>query len=138
MSPQAPAMPAESKLALRAGYGLTVVVVLFLLLDAVMKLLAVAPVIEAMAQLGWPASAVAARALGALLLACTALYAFPRTSALGAILLTAYLGGAVAAHVRLGDPVFTHQLFGVYLGLFLWGGLYLRDSRIRALLPATR
>ena len=134
MTTQVLTMPVESKLARRAGYALTGTVVLFLLMDAVMKLLAIAPVTEAMAQLGWPTSAAMARALGALLLGCTILYAFPRTAVLGAIMLTSYLGGAVAAHVRLGDPRFTHQLFGVYLGVFVWGGLYLRDSRIRALI----
>ena len=68
-------------------------------------------------------------------LACTALYAFPRTSVLGAILLTGYLGGAVATHLRVGSPVFSHLLFGVYLGILLWGGLYLRDQRLRAIFP---
>jgi hypothetical protein len=75
------------------------------------------------------------RGLGLLLLLCTALYAWPRTAVLGAILLTGYLGGAVASHVRLGNPLFTHILFGVYLGIFAWGGLFLRDARLRALLP---
>jgi hypothetical protein len=73
--------------------------------------------------------------LGAILLACAILYAIPRTSVLGAILLTAYMGGAVATHVRVGSPIFTHILFGVYLGVFLWGGLYLRDRRVRELIP---
>jgi hypothetical protein len=63
------------------------------------------------------------------------LYAFPKTAVLGAILLTGYLGGAVAAHARLGDPLLTHDLFGVYLGLFVWGGLWFRDARVRALIP---
>jgi DoxX-like protein len=63
------------------------------------------------------------------------LYAVPRTSVLGAILLTGYLGGAIASHLRLGDPLFTHTLFGLYLGLLVWGGLYLRDGRLRALIP---
>ncbi len=128
----------ESKLARRVGYGLTIVVVLFLLMDAAMKLLAPAPVAQAMTQLGWPASALMARGLGALLLVCALLYIWPRTSVLGAILLTGYLGGAVAAHVRLGNPVFTHELFGVYLGLFVWGGLYLRDAHLRSLFPVRR
>ena len=65
----------------------------------------------------------------------TALYAFPQTSVLGAILLTGYLGGGVATHVRIGSPLFSHVLFGVYLGLFVWGGLWLRDARIRSLIP---
>ena len=73
--------------------------------------------------------------MGLLLLAITALYAWPRTAVLGAVLLTGYLGGAVATHLRVGDPLFSHILFGVYLGIALWGGLWLRDGRVRALLP---
>jgi hypothetical protein len=83
--------------------------------------------------LGWPTSSVTT--LAVLLSVATALYAFPQTSVLGAILLTGYLGGGVATHVRIGSPLFSHVLFGVYLGLFVWGGLYLRDARIRALIP---
>jgi ABC-type transport system involved in cytochrome c biogenesis permease component len=73
--------------------------------------------------------------LGIVLLTCTILYVIPRTSGLGAILLTGYLGGAVATHVRIGDPLFTHVLFPVYLGVLIWGGLYLRDNRVRSLIP---
>jgi len=73
--------------------------------------------------------------LGVILLASTALYAYPRTAILGAILLTGYLGGAVAAHLRLDDPLFTHVLFGVYLGALAWGGLWLRDPALRAVFP---
>jgi hypothetical protein len=72
------------------------------------------------------------------LLVCTVLYAVPQTAVLGAVLLTAYLGGAVATHVRVGSPQFSHVLFGVYLGLFVWGGLWLREPRLRALLPLRR
>ena len=113
--------------------ALTALPVAFLVMDAGMKLAAVQPVREAMAQLGWPGGL--ARTLGAILLACVALYAYPRTAVLGAILLTGYLGGAVSTHVRLGNPLFTHVLFPVYLALMLWGGLALRDARLRALLP---
>jgi len=81
------------------------------------------------------AGAATARGLGVLLLACTLLYAVPRTAVLGAILLTGYLGGAVATHLRVGDPLFSHVLFGVYMGVALWLGLYLRDARLRALVP---
>ena len=73
-----------------------------------------------------------------LTLACTLLYAFPRTAVLGAILLTGYLGGAIYVHVRAGSPMFSHTLFGVYLGLLIWGGLWLRDARLRALIPWQR
>lgn len=107
--------------------------VLFLGMDATMKLARAAPVLDAMPKLGWPADL--AVPLGILLLACTLLYAVPRTAALGAILLTGYLGGAVATHVRIGDPLFSHVLFPVYVGLLLWGGLYLRSPALRALLP---
>jgi hypothetical protein len=116
-----------------AGYALSAVVILFMLMDATMKLLRLPVVLETTAQIGWPAASVVP--LGIVLLVCTALYAFPRTSVLGAILLTAYLGGAVATQARIGNPVFSHMLFGVYLGVMLWGGLYLRDDRLRALLP---
>jgi len=73
--------------------------------------------------------------LGLLLLVPTLLYIWPRTAILGAILVTAYLGGAVATHVRIASPLFSHILFGVYLGAMLWGGLWLRDPRVRALIP---
>ena len=84
-------------------------------------------------QLGWPAGT--ARELGVILAVCTVLYAYPRTAILGAILLTGYLGGAVATHLRVGNPVFSHTLFGVYIGVMAWAGLWLRDPRLRALLP---
>jgi hypothetical protein len=118
------------------GYVLSGVVVLFLLMDAVMKLLALPVVLQTTAELGYPLTGV--RALGLLLLLCTGLYAWPRTAVLGAVLLTAYLGGAVATHVRIDNPLFSHVLFGVYIGLLVWGGLYLRDARIRELLPLRR
>lgn len=106
----------------------------FLFVDAAMKLLTLPVVLETSAPLGFGGAGMA-HALGAILLACAILYAIPRTSVLGAILLTAYMGGAVATHVRVGSPIFTHILFGVYLGVFLWGGLYLRDRRVRELIP---
>lgn len=118
------------------GWTMSALVIAFLLMDAGMKLAAVKPVLEAGAQIGFPGEAMA-RKLGAVLLVCTILYAFPRTSVLGAILVTAFLGGAVATHVRLGNPLFTHVLFGVYVGALMWGGLVLRDPRVRVLLPLT-
>jgi len=90
-------------------------------------------VLETTARLGWPVGSVVP--LGIVLLLATGLYVFPRTSMLGAILLTGYLGGAVATHLRLQSPLFSHTLFGVYLGIAAWAGLYLRDPRLRALLP---
>jgi hypothetical protein len=115
-----------------AGRILSALVVLFLVFDGGIKLVPLAPVTEAMAQLGYPAGL--ERTLGVLTLACAALYAIPRTSVMGAILLTGLLGGAIATHLRVGSPVFTHLLFGAYLGLMAWGGLMLRDRRVRALL----
>lgn len=114
-----------------SGRVLTALPVLFLAFDGVTELLAVQPVMDAMAQLGFPPAQ--ASAIGSLLLACLALYVVPRTALLGAVLLTAYLGGAVAAHVRVGSPLATHTLFPVHVALMPWGGLYLRDPRLRAL-----
>jgi len=116
------------------GMVMSALVVLFLLMDAGMKLAAVRPVLEAGEQIGFPGVGMA-RALGAILLGCTLLYLYPRTSVLGAILVTAYLGGAVATHVRLGNPLFTHVLFGVYVGVLMWTGLVLRQPALRAWLP---
>lgn len=118
------------------GRVLSALSVLFFLMDAGMKLAGLPVVIETSEQLGW--SGALARPLGAILLICTLLYAFPRTAVLGAVLLTAYLGGAVATHMRIASPLFSHTLFGVYLGLFVWGGLYLRDAGLRALFPWKR
>ena len=115
------------------GFAMSAVVVLFLLMDSGMKLAAIQPVLEAGQQIGFPGAAMA-RKLGAVLLLCTLLYVWPRTSVLGAILVTAFLGGAVATHVRLGNPLFSHVLFGVYVGVLMWAGLVLREPRLRALL----
>jgi|SRR6185503_16676606 len=91
------------------------------------------PAVEAFGKLGYPVEFAAG--IGILLLSCVALYLIPCTSVLGAILLTGYLGGAVASHIRVGNPWFSHALFPVYIGLLVWGGLYLRDQRLRALVP---
>ena len=116
------------------GWALSGFVILFMLMDATMKLLALPVVLEAGGPLGFSGAATA-RGLGTLLLVCTLFYLFPRTAVLGAILLTGYLGGAVATHVRVGSPLFSHVLFGVYLGVMMWGGLYLREPRLRAMIP---
>jgi DoxX-like family len=116
------------------GWALSGLVIAFMLMDATMKLLALPVVLEAGEPLGFPGVATARR-LGITLLACTVLHAIPRTAVLGAILLTGFLGGAIATHLRVGSPLFSHVLFGAYLGVMLWGGLYLRDRRLRALLP---
>lgn len=118
------------------GYIFSGVVVLFLLFDGAMKLIPLDIVVQTSEQLGIPAGL--ARPLGILTLACAILYAVPGTSVLGAILLTGYLGGAIYTHLRAGSPLFTHTLFGLYLGLLIWGGLWLREERVRALIPLAR
>ena len=124
-----------SRWSIWTGRALSGLVILFLVIDAGMKIAAVPIVSESAAMIGWIADPGFWRAMGLLLLAITALYAWPRTAVLGAILLTRYLGGAVVTHARIDDPLFSHTLFGVYLGIALWGGLWLRDARVRTLLP---
>ena len=121
--------------ALWAGRIMSGLIVLFMIFDGVIKLPPLDIVTQTMTEIGWPADVGTARLLGIIGLVATALYALPRTSFLGAILLTAYFGGAIATHVRIGNPLFSHTFFGIYLGLLLWGGLWLRDPRLRALLP---
>ncbi len=125
--------PSLSPKRLWAGRILSALAVLFLLFDSIIKLMAIDPVVESFARLGYPPGL--SRGIGALQLVCLAAYAVPRTASLGAVLLTGYLGGAVATHLRVGDPLFTHVLFPTYLGVLLWGGLFLRDDRLRVLIP---
>ena len=108
-------------------------VTLFLIFDGVLKVMEVDIALKTTVQLGYPEHVVFG--LGVLTLVIAALCAVPRTAVLGAILLTGLLGGAMATHLRVGSPVFSHLLFGLYLGLIAWGGLYLRDARLRALIP---
>jgi hypothetical protein len=122
-----------SRRALVTGRILSGLVIAFLTFDAVAKLAEVREVLEGTARLGYPPSV--AFGLGVVLLACVVVYAIPRTSVLGAILLTGYLGGAIATHVRVGAPLFTHTLFPIYVAVLLWGGMYLRDGRLRAMIP---
>lgn len=132
-------MNTESRTAtrmLRAGLIVSALPVLFLVFDGVIKLLTIAPVIESSERLGLPVDI--AFGIGLLELVCLAIYLWPRTAILGAILLTGFLGGAIAIHVRVGDPLLTHVLFPSYVGALLWGGLFLRDDRLRALLPLRR
>ena len=124
-----------SRTALWAGRVLSGIAVLFLIFDGAIELVPIQPVIDSLRELGYPASDSFARFLGAVTLICTALYAWPRTAVLGAVLLTGLMGGAIASHLRLGDPLFTHTLLGVWLGLFLWAGLWLRDERVRRFMP---
>jgi hypothetical protein len=125
--------PKPSRLMARVGWVITGIVLLFLLADGVSKVMLAVPVVEATLKMGYPEELV--RPLGLILLGCGILYAIPRTAILGAILLTAFLGGAVASHLRLQDPLFSHVLFGAYVGILAWVGLYFRDARLRALLP---
>jgi hypothetical protein len=135
------AMPAIAAIAPVSGQArllgrvLSGLVILFMLFDGAIKLVPWPIVTETMDRMGYGSSESLARSLGAITLVCTVLYAIPPTSILGAILLTGYLGGAMASHVRIGSPLFSHILFGFYLGVMMWGGLWLRDRKLRALMP---
>jgi hypothetical protein len=122
--------------ALWTGRVMTALVILFFIMDFTIKFLDVPQVAQTMQQMGWPPAK--SHLIAGILLVCTLLYAWPRTAILGAILITGYLGGAIASHVRIDSPLFTHILFGVYLGLLMWGGLWLRDRRLQALIPLSR
>jgi hypothetical protein len=122
-----------SRRAAWAGRILSGLALLFLAFDAAIKLLQLGPAVEGTLRLGYPVEVIPV--LGILQLACLALYIVPRTAIVGAILWTGYLGGAVATHVRVGDPLASHVLFPIYVAAFLWLGLWLRDGALRALLP---
>ena len=126
----------HSRRALWTGRIISGVAVAFLTLDAVGKLLRVQPVLDGTRQLGYPVEVVFG--LGVTLMSCVLVYLVPRTAMLGAVLLTGYLGGAVATHVRVSNPIFTHALFPTYVAALLWGGLMLRDARLRAFVPWRR
>lgn len=129
-------MPAAS---LWIGRILSALAVLFLLFDSVIKLLQIDAAITGAVDLGYtenPESAVLL--MGVLLLISLILYVIPQTSVLGAVLITGYLGGAIAIHVRLWNPLFSHTLFPVYVALFVWGGLYLRNPQLRKIFPFQR
>jgi hypothetical protein len=121
------------KFAYRAGVALSAVPVLFLIFDSLIKFSGLPIVRQSMTELGYPMEA--ALWIGLLEIACLAIYLAPRTSVLGAVLLTGYLGGAIATHVRVGNPLFSHVLFPTYVAALLWAGLFLREQRLRALLP---
>ena len=120
------------------GRILSGLVVVFLMLDGAIKLVPWPVVTETMDRMGYGSSETLARSLGIITIVCTVLYSIPPTSILVAILLTGYLGGAMASHVRIDSPLFTHTLFGLYLGLMAWGGLWLRDQNLRTLIPFRR
>lgn len=126
---------APSKSRLLTGRILSTLTVLFLIMDIAFKFIRPIPpqVLQSMAKLGFEPSLLTT--IGILLLVCTVLYVIPRTSVLGAVLLTGYLGGAVSVHLRVGNPLFGYVLFPVYLGVLMWAGLCLREPRLLALLP---
>ena len=126
-----PAVPSRPRL--WTGRVLSALAVLSLTFDATMKIARNPFVVEATAKIGFPDGSI--QPIGLVLLACVVLYVIPRTAIVGAVLLTGYLGGAVATHVRLGDPLLSHTLFPLYFGVLLWGGLFLRDPRVRAIVP---
>jgi len=129
--PSARPRPA-SRRAVLAGRCLSGFAVLFLAFDASMKLSRHPMALQGTAELGYPTDVVLM--LGVIQLICLVLYLIPRTAPLGAILWTGYLGGAIATHVRIDNPLFSHQLFPIYVAALLWGGLWLRDRRVRGLL----
>lgn len=116
-----------------AGIILSVLPILFLTMDAVLKFVKPEEVVKGTTELGYSETVILP--LGVVLLVSVVLYAIPQTAIFGAVMLTAYLGGAVATHVRIGNPLFSHVLFPVYLGIVIWLGLYLRDTRLRVLIP---
>lgn len=124
-----------SKTSRISGRILSAIPILFLVFDAAIKLAQIAPVTEAMLHLGYPVQL--APVIGIIELICITLHLLPRTAIPGMLLLTGFLGGAVATHVRVGDPLLTHALFPIYIAAMLWGGLYLRDERLRALFTTT-
>ena len=128
----------SSKAARWTGYAMSGLVILFLLFDGGIKLVPLEIVTQTSGEIGLPTDASFARLLGILTLIGVVLYAIPQTTVFGAILLTGYMGGAIATHLRIDSPLFSHTLFGVYLGLLIWGGLYLREPRLRALIPFRR
>jgi hypothetical protein len=119
----------------KIGIGLTVLATLFWAIDAGMKLAGLPQVSETMGPLGWPVDRGTILTLGLIQVVSLALYLIPRTSVLGAVLLTGYLGGAIATHLRVGSPLPSHTLFGVYVGLVTWAGLWLRDAALRRIFP---
>lgn len=118
-----------SKKMLWTGRILSGVAIVFLLFDSITKILKVDAVVKASAQFGYPVSLLTA--IGIILLVCLVVYVIPRTSILGALLLTGYLGGAVEANLRIGTPLFSNALFPIYFAVVVWGGLFLREKRVR-------
>jgi hypothetical protein len=122
--------------AIWAGRIMSGLVVLFLLFDSVLKVMKLPLAVEGTTQLGYPEHVVVG--IGVVQLVCLIIYLIPRTSIFGAVLLTGYLGGAIATHVRVVSPLFSHVLFPIYVAVLVWGGVYLRFPRLRALIPVQR
>lgn len=128
----ASALPIASSRSILSGWILSGLAIAFLTMDVVGKLIRVPQVIEGTAELGYPTSTILP--IGIIGAVCLIAYAIPRTAPLGAILWTGYLGGAIATHLRLGNPLLTHTLFPLYVAALIWGGLWLRDARVRFIL----
>ena len=118
------------------GRVVSALAILFLSFDTIVKVLRLPVAIEGTTQLGYPESTVFV--IGIIQLVCLVLYVIPQTSVFGAILFTGYLGGAIATHLRIGSPLFTHILFPIYVAVLIWGGLYGREPRLRAMVPIRR
>jgi hypothetical protein len=130
-TPPAPSTSVPGKKALWTGRVLTGLATLFLLVDASFKFMTTPEAVTATRELGWPTNVIPL--LGVIELVCLALYLVPRTAVLGAVLWTGYLGGAIATHLRIGNPLLTHTLFPIYVAALIWGGLWLRERRLRGL-----
>ena len=122
-----------SKKKLWSGRIISILVILFLLFDGITKLLKIDEVVKATVQLGYPENIIPV--IGVVLLICTIIYLIPRTSVFGAVLLTAYLGGAVATNLRISNPLFSNTLFPVYIGILLWAGIFLQDNNLKEIIP---
>ena len=118
------------------GRTLSALAILFLSFDTIVKVLQLPVAVDGTTQLGYPESSVFV--IGIIQLVCLVLYVIPKTSVFGAILFTGYLGGAIATHLRIGSPLFTHILFPIYVAVLIWGGLYAREPRLRAVIPIRR
>jgi hypothetical protein len=138
MAASPPPPDGRSRIEAWAGRALSGLAILFLLFDGAIKLVPIQPVTDALQALGWPTDPSMARLLGVILIVATLIYAYPPSSVFGAVLLTGYLGGAIATHLRIGSPLFTHTFFGVYLGLAAWGGLWIRSPALRDVLCGKR
>jgi len=114
------------------GWVLSILAILLLLADGFGKLIKPEPVVKATLELGYPENTITT--IGILVIICAIIYAIPRSALIGAILLTGFLGGAIATHFRINNPLFSHTLFPVYILLFIWLGLYLRSASLRKLL----